>query len=106
MIGPSAPVTASFADLPRDPDGGPAEGVILLDVRDDDEYARDHLDRAVHVPEGQLTDRLDEVPPGTVWVHCERGSRAERAGAVLAAAGRDVVVIRQNVRAGRASGLA
>ena len=98
-------VTASFTELPRAADGSPAAGIVLLDVRDDDEYARDHLDQALHVPVGRLADRLDEVPPGTVWVHCERGSRAERAGAVLAAAGREVVVVRQNIRAGRASGL-
>ncbi|MGO1682886.1 rhodanese-like domain-containing protein [Corynebacterium variabile] len=98
-------VTASFTELPRAADGGPASGIVLLDVRDDDEYARDHLDQALHVPVGRLAGRLDEVPPGTVWVHCERGSRAERAGAVLAAAGREVVVVRQNIRAGRASGL-
>nr|WP_277817931.1 rhodanese-like domain-containing protein [Dietzia sp. CW19] len=77
----------------------------MLDVRDDEEYARDHLDRALHLPVARVADRLDEVPPGTVWVHCERGSRAERAGAVLAAAGREVVVVRENIRAGRASGL-
>ncbi|AWH94504.1 rhodanese-like domain-containing protein [Dietzia psychralcaliphila] len=99
-------VTASFTELPRGADGGPAAGIVLLDVRDDDEYARDHLDRALHVPVARLADRLDEIPPGTVWVHCERGSRAERASAVLAAAGREVMVVRQNIRAGRASGLA
>ncbi|WP_194862033.1 rhodanese-like domain-containing protein [Dietzia sp. SYD-A1] len=98
-------VAASFTELPRAADGSPAAGIVLLDVRDDDEYALDHLDQALHVPVAHLADRLEEVPPGVVWVHCERGSRAERAGVVLAAAGREVVVVRQNIRAGRASGL-
>jgi len=33
------------------------------------------------------------VPAGEVWVHCAAGYRAAIAGSLLAAAGRDVVVV-------------
>ena len=37
--------------------------------------------------------QLDEVPPGTVWVHCRTGYRATVAASLLAACGRDVISV-------------
>jgi len=66
---------------------------VVLDVRRDDEYAADHLQGAVHVPLHSLLERLDQVPRGTLWVHCGSGYRSGTAASILQRAGRDVVHI-------------
>jgi rhodanese-related sulfurtransferase len=48
---------------------------------------------AVHIPLPELTCRLDELPPGVVWVHCGSGYRAAAATSLLTCAGRHVVHI-------------
>jgi len=73
------------------PDPLPA-GLVVLDVREDDEWAGGHLEGAVHVPLGQLPGRLDEVPrDGQVLVYCKVGGRSAQATAYLQQAGVDAV---------------
>jgi len=45
------------------------------------------------VPLHSLLNRLDDVPPGRLWVHCAGGFRASIAASLLDRAGRDVVFI-------------
>ena len=78
-----------FADLARTDD----RANVALDVRRLDEWQTGHLDRAVHVPLHELESRMDQLPPGTLWVHCASGFRAAIAASVLARAGRDVVLV-------------
>jgi hydroxyacylglutathione hydrolase len=78
--------TATFEDL-RD-EGREA---VVLDVRRPDEWQAGHLANAVHIPLWELADRLDEVPDGEVWVHCQSGFRASIAASILDRAGRRVV---------------
>ena len=54
-------------------------GAALIDVREDDEYAEARVPGAVHIPLGQVTERVDEVPEGTVYVICARGARSAKA---------------------------
>ena len=62
---------------------------LLLDVREDDEWAEGHAPGAVHVPLGQLVARLDEVPADRpVAVVCRVGGRSAQAPAYLRAQGR------------------
>ena len=68
------------------------EGTVL-DVRRDDEYVDEHIDRSVHVPLEKLLDRLDEVPDDRLLVHCASGYRASIAASLLDRSGRDVVLI-------------
>jgi hydroxyacylglutathione hydrolase len=68
-------------------------GAIALDVRRQDEWAAGHLDESVHLPLHELVDHLDEIPPGTLWVHCAAGYRAGIAASLLERAGRQVVLI-------------
>ena len=68
-------------------------GAIALDVRRQDEWASGHLDQAVHLPLHELQDHIDEIPPGTLWVHCAAGYRAGIAASLLERAGRQVVLI-------------
>ena len=54
--------------------------VTLLDVREPAEWSVGHLPDALHVPLGQLPQRLAEVPRDTdVVVYCRTGGRSARA---------------------------
>jgi glyoxylase-like metal-dependent hydrolase (beta-lactamase superfamily II)/rhodanese-related sulfurtransferase len=90
-------ITATFADLAAARAGSPPHrlpGVdVLLDVRMTNEWRTDHIDGAVHIPLPDLPHRLNEVPAGTVWVHCGSGYRAAAATSLLQRAGRQVVHI-------------
>jgi len=67
--------------------------VVILDVRRDSEREAGWIEGSVHIPIHELHGRLDEVPPGTVWVHCAGGMRAAIAASLLDATGRDVVAV-------------
>lgn len=69
-----------------------AAGAPLIDVREDDEYVEARVPGAHHIPLGQVTDRLDEVPTeGTVYVICARGGRSSKAVEHYRAQGIDAV---------------
>ncbi len=84
--------TATFADLSSPPAGLPAPEVIL-DVRLGGEWTAGHIDGATHLPLPDLERRMEQIPPGAIWVHCGSGYRATAAASLLARAGRTVVVI-------------
>ncbi|MGQ5227814.1 MBL fold metallo-hydrolase [Streptomyces sp. yara] len=94
---------ARFADLADVRERG--EDVVVLDVRRDSERAAGHVEGAVHIPIHELHGRLDEVPSGTVWVHCAGGMRAAIAASLLDAAGRDVVAVDDGFDAAGEAGL-
>lgn len=77
----------TFAELGEHPDR------VVLDVRRAGERRDGHLEGSVHVPLGDLLDRLDEVPDQPLVVHCAGGYRASIAASLLARAGRDVVLV-------------
>lgn len=77
----------NFADLEHHPEA------VVLDVRRDDERAESHIANSVHLPLHLLLERVDSLPPGTLWVHCVTGYRASIAASLLDRAGRDVVLI-------------
>ena len=66
----------------------------ILDVREDEEWAAGHIDGAVHIPLGQLPQRIGELdaqrPVVTV---CRSGGRAGRAADLLTSSGRRVSVM-------------
>lgn len=69
----------------------PAERV-LLDVRENDEWAAGHAPDAVHVPMSELTGRLADVPQGEpLYVICRSGGRSERVTQYLNANGWEAV---------------
>jgi len=64
------------------------EDVFLLDVREDDEVAEWAYPIGVHIPLGQLGDRLSELPAGrTITVACRSGGRSATAANALSEAG-------------------
>jgi rhodanese-related sulfurtransferase len=94
---------ATFADLAAARERG--ENPLILDVRRDGERAGGWIEGSVHIPIHQVHQRLDEVPAGTVWVHCAGGMRAAIAASVLGAVGRDVVAVDDGYAAAAEAGL-
>ena len=80
-------------------------GEVVVDVRLRNEHAAGHLAGALSIPLHELPDRLDEIPAGRVWVHCAAGYRAAVAGSLLARAGRDVMVVSDQIGNAIACGL-
>jgi rhodanese-related sulfurtransferase len=66
---------------------------VVVDVRADHEWAAGHIDGALHIPLPDVTARLADIPPGTVWVHCAAGYRAAAAASLLARGGRQAIHI-------------
>ena len=60
-----------------------ADGAALVDVREDDEWQAGHAPGALHIPLGQLTARLGELPEGELVIVCRSGGRSARAVAWL-----------------------
>ena len=68
-----------------------AAGALLLDVREDDEWMAGHAPEAVHLPMGQVVDRITEVPTDRIIVcMCRVGGRSGSVALHLAGAGYDV----------------
>jgi rhodanese-related sulfurtransferase len=67
------------------------EGLTVLDVREPVEWAHGHVEGALHIPLGELTGRLEEVPETQVLVVCKVGGRSAQATGWLLGQGRDVV---------------
>lgn len=61
------------------------EQVILLDVREDPELAIARLEGALHIPMGQVPDKLNELNPEVpIVVMCHSGMRSQRVAEYLA----------------------
>lgn len=77
---------------------------LLLDVREDEEWAPGHAPRAVHVPMGQL--RQDTVPRDRpVLVVCRVGGRSAAVADALDGLGYDVRNVTGGMLAWAAAGL-
>lgn len=64
-----------------------AEGAVVLDVRNPDEYVAGHVPGAVLIPLHELPSRVAEVPEGELLVICRSGARSMKAAELLAAQG-------------------
>jgi adenylyltransferase/sulfurtransferase len=66
------------------------EAILLLDVRDRDEFEKAHLERSTLIPLGQLEARLGELErwrERPVVVYCHRDGRSAKACRILLGAG-------------------
>jgi rhodanese-related sulfurtransferase len=64
------------------------DGIYLLDVREDDEWAAGHAPDAVHVRLAELNERSAEIPRDReVYVICRSGARSAYATQALSGAG-------------------
>ncbi|MBK5222832.1 MAG: rhodanese-like domain-containing protein [Acidimicrobiia bacterium] len=81
-----------------------AEGDVLLDVREIDEWAAGHAPGATHVPLSRLTP--DVVPSGTtVLCVCRSGGRSGKATEALREVGIDAVNVAGGMNTWAAAGL-
>jgi rhodanese-related sulfurtransferase len=84
------------------------EGEFLLDVREDREVAETGvLGNAVHIPLGELRDRMSELPrEGRIVVYCQKGQRGYLAACALKGSGfTDVANLRGGLAQARLNGL-
>ena len=81
---PTAPVAGVPDPLP--------EHLVVLDVREDDEWSAGHIEGSVHIPLMELANRFADVPTtGQTLVVCRVGSRSAQAAAYLLQQGVDAV---------------
>ena len=63
-----------------------ADGAVLVDIRNHDEHAREHIPGAVLWPVSQPAAPLPKGTAKTVVFHCRSGARTQANAATLAAA--------------------
>jgi molybdopterin/thiamine biosynthesis adenylyltransferase/rhodanese-related sulfurtransferase len=64
-----------------------AAGTKLIDVREQNEWDESHIDNAIHVPQGELIERIDEIAPDTserLLLHCRTDNRSANMAVELA----------------------
>lgn len=67
-----------------------ADEFQLVDVREPDEWVAGHIDGALHIPMGQLSERQDELAEDrTIVAVCRSGNRSGQVVAALRNAGYD-----------------
>lgn len=83
-----------------------AQGALLVDVREDWEWAAGRVPGALHVPLDELASRAGELPRDrTVVVVCRSGNRSAHATAMLRDGDVDAVNLDGGLRAWSAVGL-
>lgn len=62
--------------------------LVLLDVREQNEFEYSHLGQAMHIPLNRLSERIKELPENKeIVVYCRSGTRSRRAAEILQSAG-------------------
>ena len=98
MFGSPVPAIAT-----TDVDARRADGWMILDVREDDEWAAGRIAGSTHIPMNEILARLDEVEDRVVCV-CAVGGRSARVTAYLNGQGRDAVNLDGGIHAWAAEG--
>jgi hydroxyacylglutathione hydrolase len=82
------------------------EAPLILDVRNASEYAGEHIPNSLHIPYGDLAERMDELPRDRpVATICRGGKRSGLAASILQRDGfADVIHVGQGVGIWRAGG--
>jgi rhodanese-related sulfurtransferase len=76
------------------------EGVLVVDVREDDEYAEGHVAGAVPMPLATIPDNADDLPADRPFlVICAMGGRSARAVQFLRAQGLDATNVAGGTKA-------
>lgn len=85
------------------------QGVVVLDVRSETEYAAGHIPGAMNIPYREIPNRLDDLENfknHEIVVYCEVGIRAGIAEKVLEQSGfQNILLLRGDIRAWRQQGL-
>ena len=83
----SAAAVPTLAVPDLDPSSPVPAGWTVLDVREPAEWALGHVPGSVHVPLGELPDRLDDLPDAELLVVCRSGNRSQVAMDVMMQSG-------------------
>ena len=67
------------------------DDIVLIDVREELEWAEARVPHAVHVPLGTMPDALGAFVGSPTYVMCRVGGRSQHACEIAAAHGKDVV---------------
>ncbi|HEY4927651.1 MAG TPA: rhodanese-like domain-containing protein [Acidimicrobiales bacterium] len=101
----SQPVDVTDID-PVEADRLVVGGALMLDVREDDEWDAGHAPVAVHLPMGDVVERIGELPTDRIIVcMCRVGGRSGSVALHLAGSGYDVRNIVGGMQAWEALGL-
>ncbi|WP_059009987.1 rhodanese-like domain-containing protein [Streptomyces specialis] len=86
------------------------EGAPLLDVREPDEWAAGHVAGSLHIPIGQVVERIDEITEHAgdqrLYVVCKVGGRSAQVTAYLVRQGLDAANVHGGLHAWEDSGRA
>jgi len=64
------------------------DDIQIIDVREPNEYAMARIPNSIHIPLGQVLNRMSEIDPSReTVVHCKMGGRSARAIEALTQAG-------------------
>jgi len=80
-------------------------GVVLIDVREDDEWAAGHAPDATHIALAEVTSHLDELRQGEFMTVCRSGGRSSKAAAIMREAGVNVRNVSGGMNAWNSEGL-
>jgi len=96
MTGPASIREVDVSGVPTAFDGS----VVLLDVRENDEWDRGHAAGAVHIPMGDVPARMSEIDPAaTLFVVCHLGGRSMRVARYLAQNGYEPINVSGGMQA-------
>jgi rhodanese-related sulfurtransferase len=96
MAGPASISEIDVSGVPTAFD----ESVVLLDVREHDEWGRGHAVGARHIPMGEVPARIAEIDPGaTLFVVCHLGGRSLRVAHYLAQNGYEPINVTGGMQA-------
>jgi glyoxylase-like metal-dependent hydrolase (beta-lactamase superfamily II)/rhodanese-related sulfurtransferase len=93
-------------ELARRVGGGGPDAPLVLDVRNDSEYAGEHIPDSLHIPYGNIAARVDELPRDRqIAAICRGGKRSGLAASILQREGfADIIHVGKGVGAWRAAG--
>ena len=82
------------------------QDLCLVDVREDDEWAAGHIDGAMHIPLGELNERMGDIDKNAhVITVCRSGGRAGQATEQLVSAGYKAETMDGGMKAWDSAGL-
>lgn len=95
-----------MSEIPTTTVSDVADDAVVIDVREANEWAAGHAPNAIHIPLGDLPQRLAELPDtdDTVAVTCRSGGRSSRAVAWLTQQGYDVANLEGGMKAWQGAG--
>jgi sulfur-carrier protein adenylyltransferase/sulfurtransferase len=84
------------------------QGVRIIDVRERNEWDESHLENAIHIPQGEIAERIDEVAPDQserLLLHCRTDNRSARVADLLGQLGyEDTAVVEGGIVAWEQAG--